>query len=88
MEQTTASGPINNFAKGNSINEVFHRLVPGGSHTYSKGEDQFPLRSPKIMARAQGAYCWDVDNNRFLDWAMGNRVIILGHNYPVVNEAV
>lgn len=87
-EPTTASGPINNFAKGDSINEVFHRLVPGGSHTYSKGEDQFPLRSPKIMARAQGAYCWDVDNNRFLDWAMGNRVIILGHNYPVVNEAV
>jgi glutamate-1-semialdehyde 2,1-aminomutase len=87
-EQRTSSGPINNFAQGDAINERFHRLVPGGSHTYSKGEDQFPLRSPKIMARAQGAYCWDVDNNCFLDWAMGNRVIILGHNYHVVNEAV
>lgn len=40
------------------------------------------------MARAQGAYCWDVDDNRYIDWAMGNRVIILGHNYPAVNEAV
>jgi glutamate-1-semialdehyde 2,1-aminomutase len=84
----TASGPIKDFAKGDAINERFHRLVPGGSHTYSKGEDQFPLRSPKLMVRAQGAYCWDLDNNRFIDWAMGNRVIILGHNYPTVNDAV
>ena len=63
-------------------------MVPAGSHTYSKGEDQFPHRSPKIMSRAEGAYCWDVDGNRYIDWAMGNRVIILGHNYPAVNEAV
>jgi glutamate-1-semialdehyde 2,1-aminomutase len=88
VRRRTASGPINRFSKGDAINEKFHRLVPGASHTYSKGEDQFPLHSPKIIARAQGAYCWDVDDNQFIDWAMGNRVIILGHNYPVVNEAV
>ena len=40
------------------------------------------------MVRAQGAYCWDVDGNRYLDWAMGNRVIVLGHCYPAVNDAV
>jgi len=77
-----------NFQRGQAILEKFSALVPGGSHTYSKGADQFPARSPKIMARAQGAYCWDVDGNRYLDWAMGNRVIILGHGYPAVNEAV
>ena len=82
------TGPIQHFARSETINSVFHSLVPGGSHTYSKGEDQFPARSPKIMACARGAYCWDVDGNRFLDWAMGNRVIILGHAHPVVNEAV
>jgi len=81
-------GPIQNFARSYEINEKLHRLVPGGSHTYSKGEDQFPWRGPKVMARAQGAYTWDVDGNRYIDWAMGNRVIILGHNYPAVNEAV
>lgn len=76
------------FSKGDAINERFRALVPGASHTYSKGEDQFPLRSPKLIARAEGAYCWDADGNRFLDWAMGNRVLILGHGNPVVNEAV
>lgn len=82
------NGPIMNFEKGNAISGKLHQLVPGGSHTYSKGDDQFPNRSPKIMARAEGAYCWDVDGNRYIDWAMGNRVIILGHNYPCVNDAV
>lgn len=84
----TVGGPVRLFAEGDRINERFHSLVPAASHTYSKGEDQFPSRSPKIIARAQGAYCWDVDGNRFLDWAMGNRVISLGHAYPAVNEAV
>jgi glutamate-1-semialdehyde 2,1-aminomutase len=79
---------ITNFERGREIQRRLHELVPGGSHTYSKGEDQFPYLSPQIMVRAQGAYTWDADGNRFLDWAMGNRVLILGHNDPVVNEAV
>jgi len=81
-------GPIHTFDKCHEIQRRFHQLVPAGSHTYSKGEDQFPYLSPQIMSHADGAYCWDIDGNKFLDWAMGNRVIILGHNYPSVNEAV
>ncbi len=79
---------ITNFTRSHEIQEKLHRVVPGGSHTYSKGEDQFPYLSPQIVARAQGAYCWDVDGNEYVDWGMGNRVIILGHNYAAVNEAV
>jgi glutamate-1-semialdehyde 2,1-aminomutase len=82
------SGPVYNFSNSDRINERFHALVPAGSHTYSKGEDQFPRRSPKLMARANGAYCWDIDGNRYVDWAMGNRVFVLGHNHPAVSEAV
>lgn len=81
-------GPITKFSRSHALQRRLHELVPGGSHTYSKGEDQFPWLSPQIMARADGAYCWDVDGNEFIDWAMGNRVIILGHNYPAVNDAV
>jgi len=79
---------IDTFARGLELSERLHAVVPGGSHTYSKGEDQFPSRSPRMMARADGAYCWDVDGNRYVDWGMGNRVIALGHNHPVVNRAV
>jgi len=82
------AGPIHNFSESNRLNGRLHDLIPGGSHTYSKGEDQFPALSPKVMAQAEGAYCWDVDGNRYIDWAMGNRVMVLGHAYPSVNEAV
>jgi glutamate-1-semialdehyde 2,1-aminomutase len=82
------SGPVRNFSRSFELNPRLHTMIPAGSHTYSKGEDQFPYLGPRLMARASGAYCWDVDGNRFIDWAMGNRVIILGHAYPAVNDAV
>jgi glutamate-1-semialdehyde 2,1-aminomutase len=76
------------FRRSALLGERLHELVPGGSHTYSKGDDQFPARSPRVMERAEGAYCWDVDGNRYVDWAMGNRVIVLGHGHAAVNDAV
>ena len=82
------TGPIRNFSRSLELNPRLHSMIPAGSHTYSKGEDQFPYLGPRVMARGAGAYCWDVDGNRFIDWAMGNRVIILGHAYPAVNDAV
>lgn len=76
------------YNKSNEINKKLHNLIPGGSHTYSKGEDQFPENSPKVMSHAKGAYTWDVDGNKFIDWAMGNRVFILGHAFDDVDNAV
>ncbi|MBF0543348.1 MAG: glutamate-1-semialdehyde 2,1-aminomutase [Candidatus Riflebacteria bacterium] len=79
---------IKNFAKGDQIQKRLEEMVPGGSHTYSKGESQFPEHAPKIISHAKGAYCWDMDGNKFLDWGMGIRISVLGHSYPVVDEAV
>ncbi len=76
------------YKKSFEIQEKFHRLVPGGSHTYSKGEDQHPMLSPKIVTRAKGALCWDVDGNEYIDLMMGNRTFILGHAYDKVDDAV
>jgi glutamate-1-semialdehyde 2,1-aminomutase len=79
---------IESFPNSQKMVDRLHEIVPGGGHTYSKGLDQFPYRSPQLIASAKGAYCVDVDGNRFIDWAMGNRVFILGHGYPSVNDAV
>jgi glutamate-1-semialdehyde 2,1-aminomutase len=79
---------IDNFDKSRELLGRLHSAIPGGGHTYSKGFDQFPCRSPQLITRAEGAYCWDVDDNRYIDWAMGNRVIILGHAYSAINDAV
>lgn len=64
------------------------RLIPGGGHTYSKGDDQFPTNAPQLIERAKGCWCWDPDGNRWLDYGMGLRAVILGHAYEPVLEAV
>jgi len=38
--------------------------------------------------RAEGALKWDVDDNRYIDYFGGHGALILGHNHPVVAEAV
>ena len=61
-----------------------HDVIPGGAHTYSKGDDQFPLRSPAAIDRGAGARVWDIDGNEFLDCSMGLTSVSLGHAYEPV----
>lgn len=35
-------------------------LIPGGSHTYSRGFDQFPSGSPEILFSGKGCYVYDL----------------------------
>ncbi|MCB0390349.1 MAG: glutamate-1-semialdehyde 2,1-aminomutase [Bdellovibrionales bacterium] len=65
-----------------------HSLIPGGAHTYSKGDDQFPEVSPAAISRGKGAYIWDLDENKYLDCSMGLTSVSLGHAYEPVVEAV
>ena len=40
------------------------------------------------IARAEGAYKWDADGNRYIDYVTGHGSLILGHSHPAVVEAV
>jgi len=44
--------------------------------------------APVVAERGQGAWIWDVDGNRFLDFAAGIAVCSTGHCHPVVVKAV
>lgn len=77
-----------NFEKGQAAAKRLSDLVPAGGHTYSKGEDQFPKNSPGLLIKGEGAYCWDLDGNKLLDYGMGLRSVGLGHANDEVNEAV
>jgi glutamate-1-semialdehyde 2,1-aminomutase len=63
-------------------------LIPGGAHTYSKGDDQFPVNAPRVIDRGLGCQLWDVDGNEFTDMAMSLGTVIIGHAYEPVLEAV
>jgi glutamate-1-semialdehyde aminotransferase len=44
--------------------------------------------SPSFLERGEGAWVWDVDGNRYLDWLMALGPIILGYGDEHVNRAV
>lgn len=63
------------------------KVIPGGAHTYSRGLDQFPSNVPQILERGEGAYVWDPEGKRYLDYGMALRAVTLGYAYPSVAEA-
>jgi glutamate-1-semialdehyde 2,1-aminomutase len=74
-------------ARSEAMRERAHLLIPGGAHTYSKGDDQFPANAPAFIQSGRGVSVWDSDGNEYLDWGMGLRSVILGHAYPTVTAA-
>ncbi len=47
-------------------------------------EDEYP----SFAARGEGAYVWDVDGNRYIDFILAYGTIVLGHAHPAVTAAV
>ena len=76
------------FARSRSLQQQVHQIIPGGCHTYAKGDDQFPVLSPGFIKRGSGSHIWDVDGNEYIEYGMGCRAVTLGHAYPSVVEAV
>src|SRR5262249_53666975 len=76
------------FTRGRELAARLRKVVPGGSHTYAKGDDQYPQLAPPMIARGRGSHVWDVDGNEFIEYGMGLRAVTLGHAYPRVVDAV
>jgi glutamate-1-semialdehyde 2,1-aminomutase len=67
--------------------ERAQRVIPGGVNS--------PVRAfravggtPRFIRRAQGAYLWDVEGKRYIDYIGSWGPMILGHGHPAVLEAV
>lgn len=76
------------FERSAILREKAHSIIPGGAHTYAKGDDQYPVLAPGFLVRGDGCHVWDVDGNEFIEYGMGLRAVTLGHGYlPVVEAA-
>jgi len=65
------------------------KIIPDGSQTYSKGPTQFVKGfAPKYLERGKGAYVWDVDGNKFLDFVMACHPVNLGYCDQDVDAAI
>jgi glutamate-1-semialdehyde 2,1-aminomutase len=83
MEQNIKSATSRNDA----LFERAKKLIPGGVNS--------PVRAfkavggtPRFVQRAQGAYFWDADGQRYIDYIGSWGPMILGHGHPAVVEAV
>jgi glutamate-1-semialdehyde 2,1-aminomutase len=77
------------YKKSEEYLERALKTVPLGSQTFSKSKTQLPVGvSPFFAAKGQGAYFWDVDGNRYIDFVNSLAALTLGYNDPDVNKAV
>lgn len=76
-----------NFIKSSNLRSRAHAIIPGGCHTYAKGDDQYPEMAPGFIVNGKGCHVWDADGNEFIEYGMGLRAVTLGHAYDPVNEA-
>lgn len=79
---------ITKFEKSREFSRLVHDLIPGGAHTYSKGDDQFPRNAPAAITHGKGARVWDLDGNSYIDCSMGLTSVSIGHAYDPVVKAV
>jgi glutamate-1-semialdehyde 2,1-aminomutase len=75
------------FSRSRALQPRADRLIPGGAHTYAKGDDQYPEQAPGFIAHGKGCHVWDVDGNEFIEYGMGLRAVTLGHAFEPVVEA-
>jgi len=71
----------------NSYSRRLHQVIPGGAHTYSRGDDQFPSNAPEILERGKGVHVWSPDGRKFLDYGMALRAVNIGYAEPAINKA-
>ncbi|MCX6235973.1 MAG: aminotransferase class III-fold pyridoxal phosphate-dependent enzyme, partial [Bacteroidia bacterium] len=70
-----------------NYSERLNKVIPGGAHTYSRGDDQYPENAPQILHRGRGSYVWDADGNKYLDYGMALRAVTVGYGYERIVKA-
>src|ERR1700736_431643 len=85
VELATAS--TKDFSRSRALQSKAQQLIPGGAHTYAKGDDQYPEQAPGFIVRGKGCHAWDLDGNEFIEYGMGLRAVTLGHAFDPVVEA-
>ncbi|GMK45816.1 glutamate-1-semialdehyde 2,1-aminomutase 1 [Paenibacillus glycanilyticus] len=67
--------------------EALQHIV-GGVNSPSRSYKAVGGGAPVFMKRAEGAYFYDVDDNRYIDYLAAYGPIITGHAHPHITEAI
>lgn len=70
-----------------NYSQRLNKVIPGGAHTYSRGDDQYPSNAPQIFKKSKGVYAYTPEKHKFLDYGMGLRAVTIGYANRKINNA-
>jgi glutamate-1-semialdehyde 2,1-aminomutase len=73
--------------KSNKLFETAKKFIPGGVNSPVRAFKSVGT-TPRFIARAKGAYLWDADDNRYIDYIGSWGPMILGHSHPSIIKAI
>ncbi|QPA31397.1 glutamate-1-semialdehyde 2,1-aminomutase [Thermaerobacillus caldiproteolyticus] len=76
------------FTKSEQLYKEALEHIVGGVNSPSRSYKAVGGGAPVVMERAQGAYFWDVDGNKYIDYLAAYGPIITGHAHPHITKAI
>ncbi|UOR13323.1 glutamate-1-semialdehyde 2,1-aminomutase [Halobacillus amylolyticus] len=77
-----------NFAKSEQFYEEAKQHIVGGVNSPSRAYKGVGGGTPVYMERAEGAYFYDVDGQKYIDYLGAYGPIITGHAHPHITDAI
>ncbi|MDF9451185.1 glutamate-1-semialdehyde-2,1-aminomutase [Bacillus toyonensis] len=77
-----------NFTKSEALHKEALEHIVGGVNSPSRSFKAVGGGSPVAMERGKGAYFWDVDGNKYIDYLAAYGPIITGHAHPHITKAI
>lgn len=75
------------MSKDDDLRRRAGQVMPAGVYGHMSTR-LLPDAYPQFMSRAEGAYVWDVDGNRYLDFMCAYGPNLLGYREPTVEAAI
>ncbi len=76
------------FSKSEQLHKEAQEHIVGGVNSPSRSYKAVGGGAPVVMSRAKGAYFWDVDGNKYIDYLAAYGPIITGHAHPHITQAI
>lgn len=77
-----------NFSESERLQQLSNEYILGGVNSPSRSYKAAGGGAPVVMKEGHGAYLYDVDGNKFIDYLQAYGPIIAGHAHPHITKAI
>ena len=75
------------MGRSEELYEQAVKVLPGGVNSPVRAYRAVGM-APRFITKADGSFLWDEDGKQYIDYVCSWGPMILGHNHPVIREAV